>query len=55
MIMCYEGLGMNSLLTLEVALSRALKVEKNEQMKKDIDYELKRVRRAMGKGDICPQ
>ena len=53
--MCYEGLGMDSLTTLEVALSRALKVEKNEQMKKDIDYELKRVMRAMGKGDICLQ
>ena len=53
MIMCYEGLGMDSLTTLEVALSRALKVEKNEQMKKDIDYELKRIRKAMGKGDIC--
>lgn len=53
--MCYEGLGMDSLVTLEVALSRALKVEKNEQWKKDINYELKRVRRAMGKGDICLQ
>ena len=53
--MCYEGLGMDSLTTLEVALSRALKVEKNEQMKKDIDYELKRVRRTMGKEDICLQ
>jgi len=53
--MCYEGLGMDSLVTLEVALSMALKVEKNEQMKKDIEYELKRVRRAMGKGDICLQ
>lgn len=51
--MCYEGLGMNSLLTLEVALSRALKVEKSEQMKKDIKYELKRVMKAMGKEDIC--
>ncbi len=48
--MCYEGLGMDSLVTLEVALSRALKIEKNEQMKKDIEYELKRVRRAMSKG-----
>ena len=53
MIMGYEGLEMDSLVTLEAALSRALKVEKNEQMKKDINYELKRVRRAMGKGDIC--
>ena len=50
--MCYEGLGMDSLVTLEVALSRAVKVEKNEQMKKDINYELKRVLKAMGKGDI---
>ena len=55
MIMCYEDLGMDSLVTLEAALSRALKVEKSGQMKKDIDYELKRVRRAMGKGDVCPQ
>ena len=53
--MCYEGLEMESLVTLEVALSRALKVEKNEQMKKDISYELKRVLKAMGKGDICLQ
>lgn len=53
--MCYEGLGMDSLATLEVALSRALKVEKNEQMKKDIKYELKRVTKAMGKEDICLQ
>lgn len=53
--MCYEGLGIDSLMTLEVALSRALKVEKGEQMKKDIKYELKRVLVAMGKGDICLQ
>ncbi len=53
--MCYEGLGMDSMVTLEVALSRALKVEKNEQMKKDIKYELKRVLAAMGKGDTCLQ
>ncbi len=53
--MCYEGLGMESLITLEVALSRALKIEKNEQMKKDITYELKRVMKAMDKGDICLQ
>jgi hypothetical protein len=53
--MCYEGLGMDSLVTLEVALSRALKVEKNEQTKKDIGYELRRVLKAMGKGDICLQ
>lgn len=51
--MCYEGLEMDSLVTLEVALSRALKIEKNEQMKKDLKYELKRVLKAMGKGDIC--
>ena len=55
MIMYYEGLGIDSLMTLEVALSRALKVEKDEQMKKDINYELKRIRKAMGKGDICLQ
>lgn len=53
--MCYEGLQMDTLVTLEMALSRALKVEKNEQMKKDIKYELKRVTKAMGKGDICLQ
>lgn len=47
--MCYEGLGTDSLVTLEVALSRALKVEKNEQWKKDIQYELRRVQRALGK------
>ncbi len=45
--MCYEGLEMDSLVTLEVALSRAAKVEKNEQMKKDIKYELGRVLNAM--------
>lgn len=53
--MCYEGLEMDSLATLGVALSRALKVEKNEQLKKDMSYELKRVMKAMGKGDICLQ
>jgi hypothetical protein len=47
--MCYEGLEMDSLVTLEVALSRAAKEEKNEQMKKDIKYELKRVLKAMNK------
>lgn len=52
--MCYEGLEIDSLLTLEVALSRTLKVEKSEQMKKDMMYELKRVMKAMGKGDVCP-
>lgn len=29
--MCYEGLELESLTTLEVVLSRALKAEKNEQ------------------------
>lgn len=47
--MCYEGLEMDSLVTLETALSMALKVEKNEQMKKDIKYELQRVVKAMSK------
>ena len=53
--MCYESLEMDSLVTLEVALSRAMKVEKNEQMKKDMKYELNRVLKVMGKGDICIQ
>jgi hypothetical protein len=52
--MDYEYLEMDTLVTLEMALSRALKVEKSEQGKKDINYELKRIRKAMGKGDICP-
>lgn len=53
--MCYEGLCKDSLVTLEVALSRALKVEKDEQMKKDIKYEPKRILRAMGKENVCSQ
>ena len=53
--MCYEGLSMDSLVTLEVALSRAVKMEKNEQTKKDMKYELRRILKAMGKGDICLQ
>lgn len=51
----YEGIEIESLVTLEAALSRALEVEKNEQMKNDIKHELKRVRKAMGKGYICIQ
>ena len=47
--MGYEDLGMDTLLTLETVLSRAAKVEKNSQFKKDIEYELKRVSKAMGK------
>lgn len=47
--MCYEGLSTDSLITLEVVLTRAMKVEKDEQMKKDIKYELERVKAAMGK------
>ena len=42
--MGYENLEIDSLVTLEVALSRAAKVEKNEQTKKDFEYELKRVK-----------
>lgn len=47
--MCYEGLEIDSLVTLEVTLSRALKIEKNEQIKNDIKYELKRILKAMNK------
>jgi hypothetical protein len=47
--MGYEDLGMDTLVTLETVLSRAFKVEKNPQFKKDIDYEWKRVSKAMGK------
>lgn len=47
--MGYEDLGMDTLATLEVVLSRAAKVEKNRGFKKDIEYELKRVLKAMGK------
>lgn len=50
--MCYEGLSNDSLVTLEVALSRAIKTEKNEQSKKDMRYELKRILKAMGKEDV---
>jgi hypothetical protein len=50
----YEGLEIDTLVTLETALSKALKVEKSAQGKKDINYELKRIKKAMGKGDICP-
>ena len=47
--MSYEDLGMDSLNTLEVVLSRAVKIEKNPQFKKDIEYELKRIKEAVGK------
>jgi hypothetical protein len=47
--MGYEDLGMDTLVTLETVLSRAAKTEKNPQFKKDIEYELKRVSKAMGK------
>jgi hypothetical protein len=49
----YEGVERESLVVLEIALSKALKVEKGEQGKKDIKYELKRIRKALGKEDIC--
>ena len=45
--MCYEGLEHESLITLEVVLSRALKAEKNEQFRKDVQYEYNRVLSAM--------
>lgn len=45
--MGYEDLGIETLTTLEIVLSRAAKVEKNSQLKKDIEYELKRVLQAM--------
>lgn len=45
--MCYEELEMDSLVTLEVVLSRALKTEKSEQFRKDIKYEYQRVLKAM--------
>lgn len=47
--MGYEDLEFESLVTLEVVLSRALKTEKDKQFKKDIDYEYKRILKAMGK------
>lgn len=47
--MGYEDLGMDTLTTLETVLSRAVKKEKNSQFKKDIDFEYKRVLKAMGK------
>jgi len=47
--MGYEGVEFESLVTLEVVLSRALKTEKDRQFKKDIDYEYKRVLKALGK------
>lgn len=47
--MGYEDLGMETLVTLEVVLSRAVKSEKNPLFKKDIEYEYKRVLKAMGK------
>lgn len=47
--MGYEDIGMDTLVTLEAVLSRAAKVEKNPQFKKDIEYELKRVLKVMGK------
>lgn len=47
--MSYENLGHESLVTLEIVLSRALKVEKNSQFKKDIEYELKRIREVLVK------
>ena len=47
--MGYEDLGIETLVTLEVVLSRASKSEKNQTFKKDIDYELKRVVKVMGK------
>jgi hypothetical protein len=47
--MGYEDLEMDTLVTLETVLSRAAKVEKNLQFKKDIEYEKKRVLKAMGK------
>lgn len=45
--MSYEGLEHESLVTLEVVLSRALKTEKDEQFRKDIQYEYNRVVSAM--------
>lgn len=45
--MGYEDLEVETLVTLEVVLSRAAKIEKNSIFKKDIEYELKRVLRAM--------
>lgn len=48
-IMCYEGLDFESLVTLKIVLSRALKDEKNIQFKKDIDYEYNRILKAMNR------
>lgn len=45
--MCYEGLEHESLVTLEVVLSKALKTEKSEQLRKDIQYEYGRIVSAM--------
>ena len=45
--MGYESLEKDSLVTLEVVLSRAEKTEKNPQFKKDIKYEIQRVLKAM--------
>jgi len=45
--MGYEGVEFESLVTLEVVLSRALKIEKDRQFKKDIDYEYKRILKAI--------
>lgn len=47
--MGYEDMEIKTLVTLEIVLSREAKVEKNPQLKKDIEYELKRVLKAMGK------
>lgn len=47
--MSYEGLEYDSLVTLKVVLSMALKTEKDKQFKKDINYEYQRVLKAMEK------
>lgn len=41
--MGYEGLEPESLVTLEIVLSRALKTEKNEQLRSDIKHEHGRI------------
>ncbi len=45
--MGYEYLEHETLVTLEGVLSRAVKSEKNSEFKKDIEYELDRVKKAL--------
>lgn len=45
--MGYESLERDSLTTLKVVLSRAEKIEKDKQFKKDIKYEYQRVLKAL--------